>query len=108
MEYSALNSQLSASRNMYLTSSVAVAMIGFSNSFEGKFANRMKIIGLCMILYSICIGLVTWYTFSRYIKEMSKGDKRYQEWYVWNMLTIVYVVILCFVSYIFLTRKIFK
>ena len=55
-----LNYYMSALRNMFLTSSIAVAMVGFSDRFgNNSFPNKLlvKMIAFCVIILSIIFGL---------------------------------------------------
>tara|TARA_A100001234_G_C12551722_1_gene353435 strand:+ start:471 stop:842 length:372 start_codon:yes stop_codon:yes gene_type:complete len=55
-----LNYYMSALRNMFLTSSIAVAMVGFSDRFgNNSFPNKIlvKTIAFCVIILSIVFGL---------------------------------------------------
>ena len=55
-----LNYYMSALRNMFLTSSIAVAMVGFSDRFgNNSFPNKLlvKTIAFCVIILSIVFGL---------------------------------------------------
>ena len=55
-----LNYYMSALRNMFLTSSIAVAMVGFSDRFGNtSFPNKLlvKMIAFCVIILSIVFGL---------------------------------------------------
>jgi len=72
---SVVNGWYSASRNVFLTVSVAVAMYGFSNSFKIKYSTHIvKDISLLIFIFSFMLGINNIVFFNNYIKKMEKQD----------------------------------
>jgi len=73
---SVVNGWYSASRNVFLTVSVAVAMYGFSNSFKIKNSTHIiKDISLLIFIFSFLLGVNNIVLFNKYIKKMEKEPK---------------------------------
>jgi len=72
---SVVNGWYSASRNVFLTVSVAVAMYGFSDSFKIKYSTHIvKDISLLIFIFSFMLGINNIVFFNNYIKKMEKQD----------------------------------
>ena len=72
---SVINGWYSASRNVFLTVSVAVAMYGFSDSFKIKYSTHIvKDISLLIFIFSFMLGINNIVFFNNYIKKMEKQD----------------------------------
>ena len=68
-----LNSFLSSFRNNVLSSSVAIVVFGFSNSFKLKTSTTfVRAISVGIFALSLCIGVNTIYALRDYIKKLEK------------------------------------
>lgn len=103
--YTVLNSQHSALRNMFLTSSVGIAVIGFSNIFQNKYADTMKIIGTLVLLYSMFTGIICSYQFSSYLKGDKCTDSECKQWNIWVYMGYIYAIIVLAIIVLFSYRK---
>lgn len=93
------NGMLSAQRNMFLLSSVAVAMLGLSSSrFSDKplFKLIMQVFSVIMIMIAVTIGLKSNHDFTYYITKMEPLPDHIpiQSWKAWNVIPIVYAIVL--------------
>ena len=70
-----MNFYMSALRNMFLTSSIAVAIAGFSDRFNNTINKRIvKMIAGFILILSIMIGLKSTYDYKEMIKIVSQND----------------------------------
>jgi hypothetical protein len=106
-----MNSFHSASRNVFLTSSIGVAMYGFANTFKmGVSVNIIKIISIMVFVFSFVLGVNTLMGFKRYydILEKNKANlPNYVDLEIWRnymYLTGIYLAILCVIVLVVLTR----
>lgn len=67
-----LNFYMSALRNMFLTSSIAVGMVGFGDKFSDTNKMLIKTIAFGIIILSIAFGLKATNDFSLMIKKNSE------------------------------------
>lgn len=106
---SVYNGMMSGQRNMFLSSSVAVAIIGFSNTFKDK--NMMwitKLIGVCIFILSIVIGIHVAQDFSFYLQSMKDDIPKhipYDNWSKWPYISYVYSIFLVVIATLFFFRK---
>ena len=104
---------LSMMRNMFLTSSIALAAMGFSKNFD-KYETFIKILALIIFFYSMANGYKGAKDFSTYIDYMNKHKQelpepynfQLEQWQGWITLTYIYIFILCVISFFILFRKI--
>jgi len=96
-----MNGFLSGSRNIFLTSSVGIAMYGFSNTFKlGISVNVVKLISIIIFQFSFLLGLNTLIGYKRYYDILKKDKKNvpdYVDFQIWNnflYITSIYLVIL--------------
>jgi hypothetical protein len=72
---SVINGFYSNSRNVFLTVSIAIAMYGFSNSFNiGVSQHGIKDISLLIFLFSLMTGINNVVLFNNYIKGLEKEE----------------------------------
>jgi len=100
----------SASRNMFLTSSVAVVIIGFSSQL-GNFEYVIKLLGLLILLISITIGYKAAKDFNFYLDKLTKSnvvfaDVPLNDWRQWKYTNYAYIFVLVVVSFAFAFTKI--
>ena len=93
---------------MFLTSSVAVAMIGFSNKFEQKCRFVMKFLSLMIFIISITIGLKSNYEFTYYLdnNEIEGAKVAIDSWRSSIYITIAYVCIIGAAALAFIINRI--
>ena len=102
------NGFTSIMRNVYLTSSIGIALLTFSNNFR-KDKNIVIIISLTIMFYSILYGIKAGRDFYKYLKFLeNKKDiplllkEKIERWYMWIIFTNIYTLITLFLfSYIF-------
>ena len=72
-----MNGFYSASRNVFLTLSIGIAMYGFSESFKiGVSKHIVKDISLLIFIFSFVLGVTNVYMFNNYIKELEKDKAK--------------------------------
>ena len=108
---SAYNGMLSGKRNMFLTSSIGMAMLGFSERFQHKESmNLMKWLGIATLIISVITGLITAYDFNnaidRYVIEQGRNYDYLERWESWNWIIYIYSIILITIITIYISRKI--
>lgn len=67
-----LNFYMSALRNMFLTSSIGVAMVGFGEKFSNTNKQLIKVVAFGIILLSIGFGIKATRDFTLMIKQNSE------------------------------------
>lgn len=73
---SVINGFYSASRNVFLTVSVAVAMYGFSNTFKLNISqNNIKNVSLMILIFSFMLGVNNIVIFYKYINKLEKDKE---------------------------------
>jgi len=109
-----LNGYISMMRNMFLTSSVALGTMGFSNRFK-EFEIIIKIVGTLIMGYAILYGYTSAKNFSNYIEFLEEKKEladvyeiQLPEWKNWIKLTYLYMILLVIVVVVILFRKILK
>ena len=105
---SVFNGYTSITRNMYLTSSIGITAMIFSNRFT-HFEKIIKILSLWIILYSIFYGLKSTHDLNQYLVLLNKQNdlseltqmqiKQWTEWGYFNYIYICIMVILCLVIF---------
>jgi Na+/proline symporter len=104
------NGMISGQRNMFLSSSVAVALIGFSNIFKDENVRLcVKILGTVIFIISICIGLKATDDFLFYLNNNKDEFPSYipiDSWYSWKYISYIYSALLICVAMLFLMKKI--
>lgn len=106
-----MNGFLSGSRNIFLTSSIAIAMYGFSNTFKMDFSvNMIKILSIMVFLFSIMLGINTLFGYYDYLKKLQKDKANLPEyinlnvWWSFLYITMVYIIILIAIVLLALIR----
>lgn len=96
-----MNGFLSGSRNIFLTSSIGIAMYGFSNTFKLDMSvNVVKLISIGIFIFSFLLGLNTLIGYKRYydiLKKDKKNVPEYVDFQIWNnflYITSIYLIIL--------------
>lgn len=106
------NGMISGHRNMFLSSSVAIIMIGFSDTFKNKTIQlSIKICGLIILMLAIFIGITATHDFKYYIthtKDILPDYVPLDSWKSWSYVTYIYSGILICLTCLFLFRKIIK
>jgi len=101
---------ISGQRNMFLSSSLAIAIIGFSNTFKDKRIMWVtKLVGASIFLLSIFIGIGAAQDFSFYlesVKEDPPENIAFDNWHRWPCISYIYSFILVIVASLFFFRKI--
>ena len=110
------NGFISASRNVFLVSSIAIALYGYSNSFNIKSSiNFTRLASTSLFIYSLCYGANSVYSMNKYINELENDKKNipnYVQLNVWKnfmYLMIIYIGFLFIIALIafrrFLNKK---
>lgn len=103
---------VSTSRNVYLTSSIGIALLTFARNFD-KNKQIIRIISLSILLFSIIYGLTGNYNFYNYLKFLENQKdlpnflkKKIKNWYNWIVITYIYIFIILFLFFIIVYQKI--
>ena len=107
-----VNGYISMMRNMFLTSSIGLATMGFSKNFK-EYEIFVKILALIILAYSIILGLKSANDFNIYLNHMnSEKDvpevykKLFGKWRQWILLTYAYICIVLVLLAVVFFRKI--
>ena len=102
------NGFISSSRNVFLTSSVAIAMFGFSNSFKISTSSIIvRFASTFVFIFALLYGLITVVGMKRYIRNLRRSDQRLPlniQIDLWehhaNLLSVYLflLVVLCFIG----------
>lgn len=108
------NGFMSIMRNVYLTSSIGIALLTFSRNFK-KDKNIVHIIALGILLYSIIYGIKAGRDFYIYLNFLEKQEdlpsflrEKIKRWYVWIIFTNIYTFITVILFSIIFYKKILK
>ncbi len=109
-----MNFYMSALRNMFLTSSIAIAVAGYSERLKNINNKRMtKVITLLILIVSIVIGLKSTEDYKRMIKlhsnnkTLSDGELKFiKEAQKWPLVAYFYMSFLGILFFIILYRNI--
>lgn len=106
------NGFISIMRNVYLTSSIGIALLTFSRNFR-QHRNIMRLISLSILLYSIIYGVKAGLDFYFYLKFLEKQKdiptilrEKIKRWYIWIIFTNIYTLITIFLFSFIIYKKI--
>ena len=104
------NGLISGQRNMFLSSSLAIALIGVSAIFKNtKIQIIIKILGAVVFMLSIIIGLAASDDFRYYLDNNKEQFPSYiplNNWYKWSYVSYIYSFIIICVASLFLINQI--
>jgi hypothetical protein len=105
------NGFISASRNIFLTSTVGLALFTYSSSFNIKSSIEVvKLISMGIILFAILYGINTTHGMNKYINMLERDNKVLQEdiqvnlWKNYTYLNTYYMILLSLVLIVALRR----
>ena len=108
------NGFMSIMRNVYLTSSIGIALLTFSRNFR-EDRNIVRIIALGILLYSIIYGIKAGRDFYIYLNFLEKQEdlpsflrEKIKRWYIWIVFTNIYTFITIFLFSIIFYKKILQ
>ena len=104
---SVYNGFVSNQRNMFLSSSLAVVIIGFSNKFKNKLVRVLiKFMSLIVFGISMFIGLKANYELNHFLDNNEVSDKiPVESWKATCHVTYLYVFVLFITSIAFLLNR---
>ena len=95
---------ISASRNIYLTSTVGIALFGYSAGFKiNSSVDLVKFASMGILLFAILYGINTTYGMYKFVKLVEKNNQEVPEYFqlnLWNnyiYLNSYYIIILILV-----------
>ena len=107
------NGFISASRNIFLTSTVGLAMFTYSTSFELKSSIEIVRLGsIGILLFAILYGVNTTHGMNKYINMLERNNRTIQEdiqinlWRNFTYLNTFYIILLSLVIVAALRRYI--
>ena len=104
------NGAVSSQRNMFLSSSLAIVMIGFSDKFKNDFAVYLvRLMGVLIFLISVYIGFLSNYDFRFYldhVKDELPGHIPIDNWYRLSYVVYLYSLILFVLGILYLFWKV--
>jgi uncharacterized membrane protein YidH (DUF202 family) len=108
----AFNGYVSQIRNMFLTSSIAIALMAFSIRFRSS-KKHVKLISISIISFSILYGYTASRDFNNYLNYMYKQDNltelnilQFNQWRSRILFSYVYIFILIIIAMIIVFKKI--
>ena len=110
----AYNGMLSGQRNMFLSSSIAFAILGFSEQFSHKHTHFLiQLFGLGLLILSIYIGFKANYDLQFVIDNMDKKkinknlENMLNHFLSWKWVVYLYSILLCSLILMYSFRKLF-
>lgn len=107
-----LNFYMSALRNMFLTSSIAVGMVGFGDKFNDTNKFLIKSIAFGIILLSIGFGLKSTSDFSLMLKKNSElknlspvEEELLKQSKEWPLFAYTYITFLSIILFAYLGKQ---
>ena len=92
-------------RNMLISMTASIALIGFSEKFE-LMAPVVRIIGFMGMVIAAFIGFKTYRDFLDYVKSIESEFPMARKWKTWAYVTLLYTLIIFILSLIYLFRKV--
>lgn len=114
---SVVNGHISMVRNMFLTSSIAIAIIALSTNsrYFKNYEFYVKIFAYCIFLYSILYGLITAYMFNIYLAHIQSSKKLsdhdlvlLDQWRHYDILIYIYCAILVIFNILMIKHDFFS
>lgn len=107
---SVYNGAISGQRNMFLSSSLAAMIIGFSHNFKSPHVIKfVKIIGICIFIISITTGYLSNNDFRFYLDKMKDDLPDYipiDGWYTWTFIVYIYIILIAVIVLLYSFRMI--
>lgn len=104
------NGAVSGQRNMFLSSSLAVIIAGFSHNFKNKnIVVFVQILSFLIFTISVYIGFSTNYDFTFYLDRVKDKLPSYipiDNWYRMGNIVYLYTFIIILIGGLFFVRKI--
>jgi hypothetical protein len=105
---SSLSNYLSAFRNTYTTSTIAIGLYGFSNTFRIDMSvNTLKLMSISMFIYSFLYGLNATLIFKNELKKMDKVEPLVYNYLYFSYAFLGLLAILIALTLLRLVRRIF-
>jgi len=106
--YTAYNGMLSSQRNMFVSSSLAVILIGFSQKYKKEsFRVAASVVASGIILLSIYIGFKSIYDFEYYLDNIKVPSYiPIDSWRTWKYVVYIYSFVLISIFSRFLYKSI--
>lgn len=107
---SVYNGAISGQRNMFLSSSLAAIIIGFSDKFHNPYIiTTVRLLGCIIFLLSITIGYLSNHDFRFYLDKMGDELPEYipvDDWRLWTLIVYVYITIIAIIGLLYILRNI--
>jgi hypothetical protein len=104
------NGAVSGQRNMFLSSSLAIVIAGFSHNFKNKnIAIFVKILAFIIFTISIYIGFTSTYDFRFYLDHVKEKLPNYvpiENWYRMGYIVYAYTFIITLIGGLYFVRNI--
>ena len=104
------NGMISAQRNMFLSSSLAIIMIGFSDKINHNFMRWIaRFLSICILIISCYVGITSAYEFDYYLTHNKEKFPHYipfNSWSNWKYINYAYIIFLLFIGTAFIFTKI--
>lgn len=109
--HAAYNGAISGQRNMFLSSSLAVVIAGFSGNFKNKnIVNLIQILCVFIFAISVYIGFSSDYDFMYYLDNVKDKLPSYipiDSWYRMGYIVYLYTFIITVVGSLYFIQHIF-
>ena len=112
---SIFNGFVSVSRNVYLTSSIALAVYSYSNSFKISTSDSfVRIISVCIFIFALLILVNGTISFNNYLENLKNENNNQFPYYIdveaWKRFVYINIIYAVLIVIIFLlsTRRTFN
>jgi len=107
----AYDGMLAGQRNMFLTSSIGITIIGFSDRIKDKKSKLiLEIFGITLFFLSIVIGIKTNRDYDNvlklYEKNREKSKLNIKEWHHWTWIINIFIIMSVLLIIIYAKDKI--